>query len=125
MNIKDIKYKIAEIRKRDLGDLSLKAIEEWDRQIKNYEQILSLHDIPQFKALLDDYQAIINNINDILAEQEVISDEDIRKRQQLISDKRVFGTFLNRFSIPDLKEIENEVNKNYKNFYEEPTKIKE
>lgn len=125
MNIKDIKYKIAEIRKRDLGDLSLKAVEDWEQQIRDYEQILSLHDIPQFKALLDDYQAIINNINDILAEQEVISDEDIRKRQQLISDKRVFGTFLNRFSIPDLKEIENEVNKNYKNFYEKPTEIKE
>lgn len=125
MNINDIKYKIAEIRKRDLGDLSLKAVEDWEQQIRDYEQILSLHDIPQFKALLDDYQAIINNINDILAEQEVISDEDIRKRQQLISDKRVYGEFIKRFSKKDLTEVEKEIDNNYKHFYEEPTKIKE
>jgi len=125
MNIQELKDKINEIKKRDLGDLSLQAIDDWESQIKNYEILKSLYDLPQFRDIISEFEGIIHNVKELLAEQEVNNDEDIRKRQQLISDKRVFGTFLNRFAIPDLKEIENEVNKNYKNFYEKPTEIKE
>jgi chromatin segregation and condensation protein Rec8/ScpA/Scc1 (kleisin family) len=125
MNTQELRDKINEIKKRDLGDLSLKVIENWEDQIKNYDSIKSLYELPQFKDLISEFEGIMNNVNEILAEQEVNNDEDIRKRQQLISDKRVFGTFLKRFAIPDIKEIENEVNNNYKNFYEKPTEIKE
>jgi len=125
MNTQELRDKINEIKKRDLGDLSLKVIENWEDQIKNYDAIKSLYELPQFKDLISEFEGIMNNVNEILAEQEVNNDEDIRKRQQLISDKRVFGTFLKRFAIPDIKEIENEVNNNYKNFYEKPTEIKE
>lgn len=105
MNIQELRDKINEIKKRDLGDLSLKVIENWEDQIKKYDAIKSLYELPQFKDLISEFEGIMHNVNELLAEQEVNNDEDIRKRQQLISDKRVFGTFLKRFAIPDLKEL--------------------
>lgn len=121
MNIQELRDKINEIKKRDLGDLSLKVIENWEDQIKKYDAIKSLYELPQFKDLISEFEGIMHNVNELLAEQEVNNDEDIRKRQQLISDKRVFGTFLKRFAIPDLKELKKEIEDNYK-IYGETTK---
>ena len=110
----DLRNKINEIRKRDLGDLSLEAMNEWERQIGNYEQIVSLHDISQFKALLDEYSEIILLLKEKLSEQEIMGENDVRERQQWIADKRAFGKFVKKFAIPDLTQLKQEVEDNYK-----------
>lgn len=110
----DLRNKINEIRKRDLGDLSLEAMNEWERQISNYEQIVSLHDISQFKALLNEYSEIILLLKEKLSEQEIMGENDIRQRQQWIADRRAFGEFVKKFAIPDLTQLKQEIEDNYK-----------
>lgn len=124
IDLEILKQKIAEIKKIDLGN-SAQAVSDWEEQIKKYELTKSLLEIKEFKELIDEYKASVETINQILADQEILNEEDIRKRQQMLATKMVVNQFINRFTLADLSGIEQEINNNYKEFYEKSTEIKE
>ena len=43
-----------------------------------------------------------------------VGENDVRERQQWIADKRAFGKFVKKFAIPDLTQLKQEIEDNYK-----------
>ncbi len=102
-----------QILQEKLGKQSQEVIKGWLDELERYESIKQLQENKFITELLEDLSVYIQEAEMELMTMEVLTEEDIKKRIQLQERKNAQLQLLQRFSMPDIKALEEEINKNY------------
>ena len=113
----EIKDKIKKIREKDLGDNSLKRIDEWLNEIKRFEEITTLQDIEYIKIAIGQLRTDIENIEDFLLNQVLLEDKDLRIRLKMQAEAESKRDLLKSLTPQPIDSLLKEIEDNYLQFY--------
>ena len=107
--MKDLKDKFNEIFKKELTDLEKERVAELQAE---YLKAVALEDISKIEivnGIISELSFSVENLDKELLEQTVRNNENMLEREHLTAKKVVYLDILNKFSIPNIDWIEEEL----------------
>jgi hypothetical protein len=104
--INEILENLKKINQEEYDDEAKAQFQEWEGEVKKVEMLKGLLQHDYIKQLVEEAKRIITNCDKELSNNRKISDFD---RQVLFNKKDLYEWFLNKFSLPDLEQLNKKI----------------